>query len=880
MHSENIDKVLNELNVDCKTGLKSDEINARVEQYGKNELKKEKKKSLFVRFLAQFKNIMVIILLISAIISLSIAITSQEVYELIEGIVILFIVIMNAIIGVMQEYKAQACLDELEKKTAVKTTVLRDGKASQIFAREVVVGDIVILEAGDIVPADLRLIDSHNLKCDESSLTGESVPSTKRHDTDLPINTAIAERKNMAFSGSLVTNGKGMGVVVQTGQNSEIGKIASMLVTSKKELTPLQKSIAKIGKVITISVLSVCAVIFLLELFVVDNGNFVSALMTAVALAVAAIPESLPAVITLIMAMGVQQLAKRKAIIKHLHAVETLGSCEIICTDKTGTLTQNKMQVVKVNLAGEYHFNKTDDSFVKLTHCMYLCNEAKLVDEQIVAEPTEKALYEYALKHIDIEKCERIDEIPFDSNRKMMTTVNLDCGKMAYTKGAFDRVIKKCGYININGRIVELTEDIKHKLNKVNEDMALNALRVLAFAYKPLNSEGFDDKLEENMIFLGCVGLRDEPRKEAKKAIEKCAKAGLKTIMITGDHKLTAYAIGKELGIVKDISEVLTGEEINLMSEQEFNEKVKLYKIFARVSPEHKVKIVSAYKKLGKIVAMTGDGVNDAPSLKIADIGVGMGVSGTEVVKSVSDMIITDDNFSTIVVAVEEGRKVYHNIQKALQYLMSTNSVEIFGMLFALVFFPNCTFLLPSQMLFINLITDSLPAFALGVEKVEPEIMKEPPRKVKANIFAGDVGVGIIYQAILQMIIVITVYCSAMRVYSVDVATTMVFFTIIWLQLLHSLNCKSSQSILGKPIWNNKTYNICFILTALINLLVCVCPVFYTIFNLEVLNFSQWLWIIIASISIIPLCEIVKLFIKSSEDKKYLPKKIKQVNKI
>jgi len=877
MHSEKIDKLLNDFNVDRKTGLKTEEISARLEKYGKNELKKEKKRSLFIRFLAQFKNIMVIILLISAVISLSIAITSKEIYELIEGLVILFIVIMNSVIGVIQEYKAEACLDELEKKTAIKTTVLRNSEVCQIFAHEVVVGDIVLLEAGDIVPADLRLIDSHNLKCDESSLTGESVPVSKRHDIILPINANLAERVNMAFSGSLVTNGKGVGMVVQTGDNSEIGKIASMIVTTKKELTPLQKSIEKIGRFITFSVLSICAIIFLLELLVVKDGNFISALMTSVALAVAAIPESLPAVITLIMAMGVQQLAKRKAIIKHLHAVETLGSCEIICTDKTGTLTQNKMQVVKINLAGEYEFSKESDSFQKLIHCMYLCNEAKIVDDKILAEPTEKALYEYALKHKGINDCTRINELPFDSNRKMMTTVNLDNGKIAYTKGAFDKVINKCKYININGQLVEINEQIKAKLLKINDDMALDALRVLAFCYKPLNDKGFNDKLEEEMVFLGCAGLRDEPRREVKKSIEKCKKAGLKTIMITGDHKLTAFAIGKEIGIVNDMSEVLTGDEINLMTEKEFNKKIKDYKIFARVSPEHKVKIISAYKKLGKIVAMTGDGVNDAPSLKIADIGVGMGMSGTEVVKSVSDMIITDDNFSTIVVAVEEGRKVYHNIQKALQYLMSTNAVEIFGMLFALIFFPNSTFLLPSQMLFINLITDSLPAFALGVEKVEPEIMREPPRKAKSNIFAGDIGIGIIYQAILQMIIVITIYSSAMRSFGEEVATTMVFFTIIWLQLLHSLNCKSSQSIIGKPIWNNKTYNICFIVTAIINLLVCVCPIFYTIFNLTYLNLNQWLWIIIGSISIIPLCEIVKLFTKPIEEKKYFStKKAKQ----
>ncbi|MBQ8430411.1 MAG: cation-translocating P-type ATPase, partial [Clostridia bacterium] len=849
MHNKTINQALEQLK-SSEQGLNSSEINSRREQFGKNVIIKEKKKTFLIRFLSQFKNIMVIILLFSAIISLSIAITHKEVYELIEGLVILFIVIMNAFIGVLQENKAQACLDELQKKSASHSIVIRDGKELKIVSEDVVVGDIVLIEAGDIIPADMRLIESKGLTCDESSLTGESISAEKCSNLTFSENTALAERKNLAFSGSLVTAGHGKGVVYNVGNNSEIGKIAKMLVDTKKELTPLQKSIEKIGKFITFSVLSVCLVIFLLELCCVKDSNFVSALMTSVALAVAAIPESLPAVITLIMAMGVQQLVKRKVIIKQLHAVETLGSCEIICTDKTGTLTQNKMKVAKVFCGLNFDDKKTVD-FKQLINCMYLCNDAKINGNEIIAEATEKALFEFSLDYYDNIQRKRIYELPFDSNRKMMTTVNQDKTITAYTKGAFDKIINKCSHILLNGEIVELNDHLRERINQANNEMANNALRVLAFCFKPCKDLNYDKELENNMTFLGLAGLRDEPRKEVKKAIDKCFKAGLKPIMITGDHKLTAFAIARELGIADTVDQVLTGDEINKMTDNEFYKVVKNYTVFARVSPEHKVKIVKAYKKMKKIVAMTGDGVNDAPSLKIADIGVGMGIAGTDVVKSVADMIVSDDNFSSIVVAVEEGRKVYSNIQKALEYLMSTNAVEIFGMLFALIFFPNCTFLLPSQMLFVNLVTDSLPAFALGVENVEPDVMTKPPRKVKSNIFSGDVGISIIYQAILQLIIVITMYCTAMRLYNPQIATTMVFFTIIWLQLIHSLNCKTQQSIIGKNLTDNKTFNICFAITFFVNLLVCCCPIFYFIFNLSYLNFNQWIWVLISAFSIV-----------------------------
>ncbi len=863
MHSKKIDEIFENLNTNLG-GLTSKEADFRLKQNGKNILEKSKKRSLIVQFLEQFKNVMVIILLISALISISIAVVHKDVYELIEGVVILFIVIMNSCIGVFQENKAQACLDELEKKTATHSLVIRDGKEVRVLSEELVVGDIIKISAGDVVSADIRIIESAGLTVDESSLTGESTAVEKEAGI-LSENTALAERKNMLFSSSLIATGKALGVVTATGNNTELGKIAKLLITGKKESTPLQKTIQKIGKFITIIVLSVCVVIFFLEIFFAKDTNFVSALMTSVALAVAGIPESLPAVITLIMALGVQQLARRKVIIKHLHAVETLGCCEIICTDKTGTLTQNKMEVVEI-------FPQNDsENFKQLINCMYLCNEAVKKGDQVIAEPTEKAIFEYASKYYDNILRPRIDEIAFNSKRKMMSTINDPNCPTVFTKGAFDKIIKKCSRILIDGEIREINSyDIENLTNKCNA-MAQKALRVLAFCFKPhIQSE----EVESNLIFLGLAGLRDEPRKEAKAAIEKCLRAGMKPVMITGDHAITAFAIAKELKIAKSFDEVITGEELSKMTDQELMKVVQNYTVFARVTAEHKMKIVSAYKHYGKIVAMTGDGVNDAPSLKIADIGVGMGQSGTEVAKSVADMIITDDNFNSIIVAVEEGRKVYSNIQKALQYLMSTNAVEIFGMLFALLFFPNYTFLLPSQMLFINLVTDSLPAFALGMENVEPSIMTKPPRKVKTNILADEVGVGIVYQAILQLIIVTTVYCTGIRLYTPNIATTMVFFTIIWLQLLHSINCKTNQSIFSKNLVDNKTFNICFLITFVVNLAVCVLPFAYFVFNLEVLNFSQWLLVILSSISIIPACEIVKFFLNNNFKVKHMNKKV------
>ncbi len=858
-----------------KTGLSIDEASKRLKKYGKNELERTKKQSLIKRFFKQFLNIMVGILLLSAVVSVSIALINREYADLFEGFVIFFIVIMNAIIGVIQENKAQACLDDLQQQEKTNIKVIRSNTVMNIDSTELVIGDIVELEAGNIVMADMRLIECNNLSCDESSLTGESLAVEKNADIILTKSTPLAERKNMVYSGSMITRGKGLGVVVATGKDTELGKIANMLFKSKKETTPLQKSIDRIGKILTWSVIAICIVILTIELIAGDG--IVDAIMTSVALAVAAIPESLPAVITIILALGVQQLAKRRCIVKRLHAVETLGSCEIICTDKTGTLTLNKMQVVSTYTDGEYDRN-SGESFADMLKCMMLCNDTEMIDGKLTGEATELALYEFASAHGKIEKHKPIHEIPFNSNRKMMTVIINDNGVKSYTKGAPEILIKKCKFIKINGEILPFDDILREKIKKINDEMTDKALRVIGFCYKEYDSFSINDGLEEGMIFLGLAGMMDKPRPEVRDSIKNCFKAGLKPVMITGDHKRTAFSIAQQLGIATSIKQVITGEELDKMNESELKRNCLNYTVYARVSPEHKVRIVSALKSLGKIVAMTGDGVNDAPSLKIADIGVGMGKSGTDVVKNSADMIVTDDNFASIVVAVEEGRKVYSNIQKALQFLISTNCVEVFGMLIALIFFPNYTFLLPAQMLFINLVTDSLPAFALGMEKVESKVMTSPPRNPRSGLFSGKVGVGIIYQSILQTLITIIVFVVGIYCYSPNVASTMVFFTIIFMQTLHSINCKTNNSILTKNLVDNKTFNICFIITMCINLFVACVPFMYTLFGLETLNLSQWVMVIIASISIIPLCELMKLLLEPKK-KKYL-KNVKNMKNI
>ncbi len=871
MHNYKTSDVLNKLN-SSTNGLAQTEAELRLKKFGANELKKVKKQSFIKCFFKQFLNIMVAILLVSAVVSLVFAVINKEPSDLFEGFVILFIVIMNAFIGVFQENKAQACLNDLQKTSKTNVKVIRSGVSTIIDSTNLVPGDIVVMEAGNMVMADVRLIEANEFSVDESSLTGESVPVEKNADIILSKNTALAERKNMAYSGSMVVSGKAIGVVSATGPDTELGKIANILFNAEKQTTPLQKSIDKIGKTITWAVLGVCAIIFIIE--ICAHHGLKDAIMTSVALAVAAIPESLPAVITIILALGVQQLAKRKCIIKHLHAVETLGSCEIICSDKTGTLTMNKMQVTSCYADNEY--NKTSgETFFDLLKCMIYCSNAKKENNKISGAPTETAILEYAQKYMALEKKKIIHEITFNSTRKMMTVLVNDNGIKSYTKGAPERLIDRCKYIMLNGKIVPFGEEQKNHIKAINDEMTSKALRVIAFCTNSFDAYNPNVELENDMIFLGLAGMIDNPRPEVKQSIKNCFKAGLKPVMITGDHKRTAFAIASELGIANSESEVITGEELDKLTDKQLSQVCHNYTVYARVSPEHKVRIVKAYKSLNKIVAMTGDGVNDAPSLKIADIGVGMGKAGTDVVKNVADMVVTDDNFASIVIAVEEGRKVYSNIQKALQFLISTNCVEVFGMLIALLFFPKFTFLLPAQMLFINLVTDSLPAFALGMEKVEKEVMQSPPRNSKAGLFGGKVGTAIVYQSILQTFIVMVVFVVGAVCYTPETASTMVFFTIIFMQLLHSINCKTNNSIFEKNLFDNKTFNLCFLLTLAINLFVACVPFVYPLFSLQQLNFSQWLVVIIASIIIIPTCELFKAIL--NKEKKHL--KIKKVHK-
>lgn len=871
--SKSIDATFTELKT-TENGLSKTEAETRQNKYGKNALKEAKKQSKFVKFLLQFKDIMVIILLIAAAISITLAFVEKNYSDLFEGGVILFIVILNAIIGVIQESKAEDALESLKKSTEPYAKVIRNGVLKKIKTSSLTVGDIVVLEAGDIVPADLRLIETHNLKCDESALTGESLAVNKDAKNVLKDSTALADRSNMAYSSTVVSFGRAKGVVTAIGLNTEIGKIANIISSTQKDLTPLEKSIKKVGKIISIAVILIAIVIFLVEVFVADTIDILNAFLVSVTLAVAAIPESLPAVITIIMAIGIQSLAKKGAIIKRLKAVETLGSCEIICSDKTGTLTQNKMEIVKLGYNFKL-FSKIEESTLEqehLTRAMVLCNDSTISENnKVIGDPTEVALLEFAIKNSinnnAREKFPRIYEMPFDSDRKLMSTVNLvDNETICYTKGAYDKLIKKCKYILIDGECKKLQQEHIEKLNTLNNKMSSDALRVLAFAFKIVKNDF--SNLENDMIFVGLTGMIDPPRKEAKDAIIKCREAGLTPIMITGDHPDTAYAIAKELGIAKNKKQVIIGENIEKLTEEQLLNSINDFTVFARVSPEHKVRIVKAFKNQSKIVAMTGDGVNDAPSLKMADIGVGMGITGTDVTKNVADMIVTDDNFATIIVAIEEGRKVYSNIQKTVQFLLSTNIVEVLTMFLALILFPNYSFLVPAQILFINLVTDSLPAFSLGVEKAESDVMTRKPRKAGDTIFSGGVGLNIIYQSLIQCTLVMAVYIYGLSIASNEVASTMVFALISFMQLFHSVNCKTNKSIFDIKLYNNKTFNISFFATLALNTLVFTLPIFREVFNISPLNLHQWLVVIITSISIIPLIEIAKLIINSINKKK------------
>lgn len=860
-------EILQELDVDEKNGLSSTEALRRLEKYGKNKLETKKKKTLFKQFLSQLKDVMIYILIIAAIISAFLG-------EISDALIILLVIIINAVIGVIQESKAEKALDALKELSTPKALVKRDGSLKEILSEDIVPGDIVIIDAGRYIPGDLRLIDTANLKIEESAFTGESVPSEKDAsflpDKEIP----IGDQNNMAFMSTLATYGRGVGVVVGTGMNTEIGKIAKMIEQEENDETPLQKKLSELGKILGFLAIGICILIFIISFF--QGRDLLEMFLTSISLAVAAIPEGLPAIVAIVLALGVQRMVKKNAIIRKLPAVETLGSVSIICSDKTGTLTQNKMTVTTVYTNDSYikesKFNLNDKESKLLVDCMVLCNDATYSEKSQTGDPTEIALLESPFKlNILKEKLEkefkRIDEIPFDSDRKLMTTVNLVDDKKArvFTKGALDSILSICNKISINGKLLDFSKEYKAKVLENSNIMSDKALRVLAFAYKDISKENIVlDYLEKDLVFIGMVGMIDPPRLEVKDSIKLCKSAGITPVMITGDHKNTAFAIANELGIAEDISQAITGHEIDKFKEEEFNEKIINYRVFARVSPEHKVKIVKAFKSHGNIVSMTGDGVNDAPSLKAADIGVAMGITGTDVSKGASDMILTDDNFSTIVSAVEEGRKIYLNIKKSIVFLLSCNLGEILTLFTAILLNWNSP-LQPIHILWVNLITDSFPALALGVDKTKEDVMNNPPRNPKESIFIKSDKIQLIINGVLIGGITLFAFKLGERLYADSLihAQTMAFVVLSVSQLFLSLSLRSNtKSAFSLGIFSNKYLVYSILLGIFLQVIIISISFIANIFKVTPLLLYDWIVVILVSLIPFAINEILKLFRK------------------
>ena len=832
-------------------GIRCDSVEKRRKDFGENKLEKQKKHGFLRKLLAQFKNIMIIILIISAIISEVSAILNKDSENLFEGLLILAIVLINAFVGVIQEQKAENALLALEKSTEPYAKVIRDGLTYKIRVHELVVGDVVTLKAGDFVPADIRLIEANNFKCDESSMTGESQSVLKKTAALKKRNLPIVDQENMCFFGTNVTSGTATGIVVAVGKNTELGKIAKILNTSIKEKTPLEKNIDRIGKVITFGIIGIVVVVFFVQILVSQNIEVMQALLTAVALAVAAIPESLPAVITIIMALGVQKLARQNAIVKKLSAVETLGCCNVICSDKTGTLTKNEMSVNHVFYSGSMFMpNEVKQADLgELIEICAVCNSAKKSnDGKILADATETAIISYLQKlgvdYLNLKnEYVKVIESEFDSIKKTMSAVyEKDGEKTMFVKGAIDYVIENCSHVSLDGKIVPLSEELKRRILKANLMVCEEGERVIAFAKRSAQS---NDYAEKGLVFCGFFGIIDPPRVEAKRSIALCKKAGLKPIMITGDHPSTAFAIAQKLGIAKNKKEVLTGSELAKLSEKELAKIIGNYSVFARVTPEHKLLIVKALKCNGNVVAMTGDGMNDAPSIKCANIGACMGITGADVSKEVSDIIVSDDNFSTLVVTIKEGRTIYQNIQKTILFLLSTNIVEVLGIFVTSLILPDAVFLLPSQILFVNLVTDSLPAFALGIEPSEANIMELPPRDPRKSILSGKIGTSILYQGFVQSLIVLIMFVSAKCYYGNAVASTMSFLTICLMQIIHAINCKTDRSIFKINIFKNHFFNFSFLILLGLILGVYFIPFFASLFGLTTLTLVQWAFVVL-----------------------------------
>lgn len=919
--NKGISQVEKELQTNIKEGLTEEQVKANYEKYGMNELKQKKKKSLFVKFLEQFKDFMIIVLIIAAIVSGAVGIAEGE--GITDTIIILIVVVLNAIIGVVQESKAEKSLEALQKLSAHSSKVVRNGKVTVVQSRELVPGDVVVLDTGDYVPADLRIVESANLKSQEASLTGESVPVDKNTETIDDEKVSLGDRTNMLFSSSLITYGRGKGIVVETGMNTEVGKIAKIISDTEGAETPLQTKLNKLGKTLGIAALAICVVIFIIG--IAYGKDVIDMFMTAVSLAVAAIPEGLAAVSTIVLAIGVQRMVKKNAIIKKLPAVETLGSATVICSDKTGTLTQNKMTVQKVFVNNEVKevadIKDISNELDRLMQVCTLCNDTKIgAENQLTGDPTETALIDLGFKiNFDVKEVlelKRVKEIPFDSDRKLMTTVNKVGEKyFVYTKGGIDELLARCNSYIVNGEVKTDLANYKAEIDKYNVGMAKDALRVLSMAYKELDHEPTDEEMkniENDLIFVGMVGMIDPPREEVKVAVEKCKTAGIKTVMITGDHKITAVAIAKALGILENEDEAITGSELEEMSDEDLTKNIRKYSVYARVSPEHKVRIVKAWQANGEIVAMTGDGVNDAPALKTADIGCAMGIVGTDVSKEAADVILTDDNFATIVSSVEEGRRIYDNILKAIQFLLSSNVGEIIVLFLAILITPwlGSTFnidivlievLLPIHILWINLVTDSLPALALAVDPAEDDVMKRKPKKQK-GIFTKGMSFRVVYQGIMIGLLTLAAFIIGIAtpeenlptmvkidgtLYSVEevdnldealangaeyvekqevkveIGQTMAFMVLAFSELVHVFNIRNNKkSVFKTHPFNNKMLLLAIGASAALMLIILLVPALRHIFSIPILpmgNLIETILLIIAPLVIVEIFKLLKI---------------------
>ncbi|MBR2241406.1 MAG: cation-translocating P-type ATPase [Clostridia bacterium] len=894
-YNKSKDEIYNEFEITEKTGLSDEQVVKNREKYGSNELQAQKKKSLFVKFLEQFKDFMIIVLIIAAIVSGVVGYIEEG--KITDSLIILVVVIVNAIIGVAQEAKAEKSLEALQKLSSHSAKVIRNGQVNVVASRELVPGDIVVLDTGDYVPADLRIIEAANLKSQEASLTGESVPSEKNPATIENEKVGVGDRTNMLFSSSLITYGRGKGVVVETGMNTEVGKIAGIISNTVKSETPLQTKLNKLGKTLGIAALVICIVIFVIGLLY--GKQPLDMFMTAVSLAVAAIPEGLAAVSTIVLAIGVQRMVKRNAIVKKLPAVETLGSASVICSDKTGTLTQNKMTVEKVFYDGKLIDMKdvTDSEIIdlkRLVHIAMLCNDTKVsASNELTGDPTETALVDMGFK-LDFTPelyvtYPRVEEVPFDSDRKLMTTVHQVGDKyLVYTKGGVDELLSRCkGYI-FEGNVKYDLDEYKKEITVQNEQMAQNALRVLAMGYKELEHMPSKDEMKEiesDLIYVGMVGMIDPPREEVKAAVAKCKSAGIKTVMITGDHKITATAIAKALGIMEDGDEAITGAELEEMSDEELIKRVRNIAVYARVSPEHKVRIVKAWQANGEIVAMTGDGVNDAPALKTSDIGCAMGIVGTDVSKEAADVILTDDNFSTIVSAVEEGRRIYDNILKAIQFLLSSNVGEIILLFLAILIAPLLASqfgvdikliepLLPIHILWVNLVTDSLPALALAVDPAEKDIMNRKPNKKQKGIFTKGMTWRIVYQGVMIGLLTLAAFIIGLNTKNVPVidgktpeevrvmiGQTMAFIVLALSELVHVFNIRNNRkSLFASGLFSNLILIGAIALSAGLMFVVLLVPALRDLFGIVMLpteNIIETICLVFAPVVIV---ELFKLF--------------------